>query len=332
MSLVILEDITELVVLRQQIKKLDSLDSFIGNDPKIIQLRGKIKVLADVDMPVFIEGESGTGKELIAVAIHKQGTRASKPFVPVNCGALPEALLESELFGHVKGAFTGAMRDKKGRFEMADGGTIFLDEVGDISPAMQVKLLRVLQESTFEPVGGEKTIKVNVRIISATNKDIKKEIEQRRFREDLYYRLCVIPLTIPPLRQRKEDIVILAAHILKESMLSINKAAAKFSPEAIDSLLNYLWPGNVRELQNAIQYALVNCRNNIILPADFPPSITNFHLQNQTQQKRTRRKKLNAYDVKNVLIETKGNKVDAAKKLGVGRATLYRFLEAEEFG
>ena len=326
-SIVILDDITELSVLKRQLKRLQSTNNFMGTDPKIEDLRERIKILADVDAPVFIQGESGTGKELVAAAIHNEGSRADKPFVPVNCGALPETLLESELFGHVRGAFTGAFRDKKGRFEIADSGTIFLDEIGDISPAMQVKLLRVLQESTFERVGGEKTIKVDVRVISATNKDIKEEIETRKFREDLYYRLCVVPLQLPPLRERQGDISLLANYILEDILKSTDKDSVQISPSAMESLQNFDWPGNVRELQNAIQYALVHCKNQTILPSDLPPNLINNSVPKISGQKRKRKRKLDIVKVKTAMDEAEGNKVEAARILGVARATLYRFLE-----
>jgi sigma-54 dependent transcriptional regulator, acetoin dehydrogenase operon transcriptional activator AcoR len=326
-SIVILEDITELSTLKRQLKKQRSTNNFMGTDAKIEELRERIKILADVDVPVFIQGESGTGKELVAAAIHNEGSRADKPFVPVNCGALPETLLESELFGHVRGAFTGAIRDKKGRFEIADGGSIFLDEIGDISPAMQVKLLRVLQEGTFERVGGEKTITVDVRVISATNTDIKREIEQRKFREDLYYRLCVVPLDLPPLRDRQGDISLLANYILEDILKSTDKDRVELSPSAMEPMLVYKWPGNVRELQNAIQYALVHCKDNIILPSNLPPTLTYNSASHIQGQKRKRKRKLDATTVKNAMVEAEGNKVEAAKILGVARATLYRFLD-----
>jgi transcriptional regulator with PAS, ATPase and Fis domain len=325
-ALLILEDFTELSYLRNQLKTISTARKFIGQDPKVEQLREKIHILADVDVPVMIQGESGTGKELIAKAIHNEGLRGEKPFVAVNCGAIPETLLESELFGHVKGAFTGAIRDKKGRFEIADGGTIFLDEIGDISPAMQVKLLRVLQEGAFERVGGEETIHVDVRIISATNKDIKSEIKAGRFREDLYYRLCVVPLFIPPLRERPGDIPLIAEAILRESAVQLQRSVERISSEAMNALVRYSWPGNVRELQNAIQYALVHCRSNTIHLRDLPPNILDDFARFDSGKKRSRKHKLNKIDVEKALRQSGGNKVVAAKILGVGRATLYRFL------
>ncbi|MBN1349706.1 sigma 54-interacting transcriptional regulator [candidate division KSB1 bacterium] len=327
-AMVLLEDITELSTLRRQITAQQRTGGFIGQDPKVIALREKIKVLADVDMPVLIQGESGTGKELVAKAIHEQGSRANKPFIAVNCGALPETLLESELFGHVKGAFTGAIRDKKGRFELADEGTIFLDEIGDISPTMQVKLLRVLQEGTFEPVGGEKTITVDVRLISATNRNIKKQIEAGEFREDLFYRICVVPVFIPPLRERPTDILLLAEHILNATAIGAGKKATHFSPDALDRLASHDWPGNVRELQNAIQYALVHCNNETIDVEHLPPTINPKPTSEKKSNRKPRKRKLNLAMVKNALHQANGNRVKAAEILGVSRATLYRFFES----
>jgi transcriptional regulator with GAF, ATPase, and Fis domain len=252
--------------------------------------------------------------------------------VVFDCSAIQRNLVESELFGHVRGAFTGAIRDKKGRFELADGGTIFLDEIGDISPAMQVKLLRVLQEGSFERVGGEKTLQVDVRVISATNKDLLQEIKAGRFREDLYYRLSVMPIQLPPLRERPLDIPLLAKHILKR-ILDEGQGKDRqvmLSPDSIDVLLTQDWPGNVRELQNWIQFSLVKCKDDVIQPEHLPAHRPAAQLAErpvlQIPLKKRRKRKLNAETVQNALKETKGNKVAAAQALGVGRATLYRFL------
>ena len=253
--------------------------------------------------------------------------------MPVNCGALPEALLESELFGHVKGAFTGAIRDKKGRFELADGGTIFLDEIGDISPTMQVKLLRVLQEGRFERVGSEKTLHVNVRLISATNKDLAEEISEGRFREDLFYRLSVVPVNLPPLRERITDIPLIVEHFLVRMRKELGRPDIKVTPDAMDVIMSYEWPGNIRELQNWIQFALIKCRGSEILPAHLPPAQNAVHFERLSlsgagiRGARRRRKKLDADTVKQMLLATGGNKLEAARKLGVSRATLYRFLD-----
>jgi PAS domain S-box-containing protein len=318
-------DITREQQLARRVGEITQFSGIIGNDEKMLEIFDLIQDLADTSMPVLIQGESGTGKELVAAAIHSEGPRANKQFVPVNCGALPESLLESELFGHVKGAFTGAFRDKKGRFELADGGTIFLDEIGDISPAMQVRLLRVLQEGTFERVGGETTMSVDVRVISATNKDLAEEIEDGRFREDLFYRLSVVPFWLPALRDRRTDIPLLVEHILQATLESVGKSGITISPDALDMMMNHDWPGNVRELQNWIQFALVRCRGTIVEPEHLPP----HHLPRHAQSRPARRGKLSAPRVTAALRETNGNKLEAAKRLGVSRATLYRFLDAE---
>ncbi len=326
-------DITELTHLRRRLKTEQCFAGIIGRDPKMLELFDTIREVTEVHVPVLIQGESGTGKELVAAAIHDEGPLADKPFVPVNCGALPEGLLESELFGHVKGAFTGAVRDRKGRFELADGGTIFLDEIGEIPGSTQVKLLRVLQEGIFQHVGGEKDIKVDVRVISATNKDLAKEVAAERFREDLYYRLCVVPVYLPPLRERRNDIPILAEHLLKKAVTGTAHDDITLSSEAIDIMMDYDWPGNVRELENAIQHALVKCRDDVLLPQHLPSNILKMSMVAQHSPKKGRKKRKYKLDLETVwkaLAETGGNKIDAANNLGVSRATLYRFLEKSE--
>ncbi|HUV76752.1 MAG TPA: sigma-54 dependent transcriptional regulator, partial [Desulfobacterales bacterium] len=221
----------------------------IGRDRKMIEVFQQITDVAEYDYPVHIYGETGTGKELVAEAIHKTSSRKNGPFVPINCGALPESIIESELFGHVKGSFSGAVRDRKGRFELADGGTLFLDEVSELSKHMQVKLLRILQDGKFEKVGGEKTVSVNVRVISATNKDLKKEMKNNRFRDDLFYRINVVPIHLPPLRERKSDIPLLVDHFFKQDTIKYNRTPVTVSDNAMLLLTEYKWPGNVRELQ-----------------------------------------------------------------------------------
>jgi sigma-54 dependent transcriptional regulator, acetoin dehydrogenase operon transcriptional activator AcoR len=302
----------------------------IGASNELAEVFNSIRDVATSSASTMIYGESGTGKELAARAIHNLSLRKDKLFVPINCGALPENLLESELFGHVKGAFTGAIRDKKGRFELADGGTIFLDEIGDISLAMQVKLLRVLQEGTFERLGAENTIKVDVRVISATNKNLETEIKSGRFREDLYYRLGVVPLTLPPLRQRDSDVLMLAEYFIKNVTRGDNRGTVALSNEVTAIFLHYNWPGNIRELQNWIQYALLKCKGNQIEPEHLPESSRNaikITMEQHHSQKQQRRKKLDLYRVNQALKQTNGNKVKAAKLLNVGRATLYRFMD-----
>jgi sigma-54 dependent transcriptional regulator, acetoin dehydrogenase operon transcriptional activator AcoR len=325
-------DFTQEHEMARRLGKIQQFSGIIGSDPKMLELFDLIRELAATNAPVMIQGESGTGKELVAAAIHNEGPRAGKLFVPVNCGALPESLLESELFGHVRGAFTGAIRDKKGRFELADGGTIFLDEIGDISPAMQVKLLRVLQEGRFERVGSEKTVQVDVRVISATNKNIHKEIAAGRFREDLFYRLSVVPLTIPPLRERRTDIPILVTHVLRSILEEQGKPPIEVSAEAMDLIISHDWPGNVRELQNWLQFALVKCKGQTIQPQHLPIRSSLLALAAPgpaatADAESPRRRKMDMASVEDALKKTGGNKLEAAKLLGVSRATLYRFLD-----
>jgi transcriptional regulator with PAS, ATPase and Fis domain len=314
-------DVTDLVGLQIRLGQINSFAGIIGQDHKMLQIFEQIRELATNDYPVHIMGETGTGKELVAAALHNESQRGGGPFVPINCGALPEGVLESELFGHVKGAFSGAIRDKKGRFELANGGTIFLDEVVDLTKSMQAKLLRVLQEGTFERVGGEKTVSADVRVISAANRDLKREMERKNFREDLYYRLNVVPIELPPLRQRKNDIPLLAEEFLKQAGEQGQKTAG-LSKKALSIMMDYLWPGNVRELQNTLHYALVKCKGRLIRPEDLP-----MELKSGRSSRRGPTRKLNPEMVKAALDLTGGNKAKAARHLGVGRATLYRFLE-----
>jgi DNA-binding NtrC family response regulator len=324
-ALVMLEDITELNGLRSLLRSEDSFAGIVGNNPRMLEVFDTIREIAGVGAPVMVLGESGTGKELVARAIHTEGARSAASFVPVNCGALPSSLLESELFGHVKGAFTGAVRDRKGRFELADGGTIFLDEIGDLSQSVQVKLLRVLQEGTFERVGGEKTISVDARVICATNKNLEHEVEAGRFREDLFYRLCVVPITMPPLRDRIDDVPLLAEHIVERAAVTSGKPRPSLAPELISTLMDFDWPGNVRELQNVLHYAMIKCKSGEMGPEHLPPNLRN--LMALDTRTRRGRMKLTAAAVAEALRETKGNKSEAAKVLGVSRATLYRFLD-----
>lgn len=295
----------------------------IGRDPKMEDIFEMIREITDVDIPVLIQGESGTGKELVARAIHNEGPRVHKAFVPVNCGALPEGLLESELFGHVKGSFTGALRDRKGRFEMANGGTLFLDEIGDLPKVMQAKLLRVLQEGQFEPVGGEKTISVDVRIISAANRNLKHEMEKGNFRDDLYYRISVVPIHMPPLRKRKNDIPLLINNFLEKAAYKGQKTK-NISESALSVMIDYPWPRNVRELQSAIYYSLIKSRGKIIQPVHLPMELRTQEINRLSRGPSLR---LDSKIVKEALIRSGGNKAKAARYLGVGRATLYRFLK-----
>ncbi len=316
-------DLTDLIGLKSRLGELTSFSGIIGKDHKMIQIFEQIRELATNDYPVHINGETGTGKELVASAIHNESKRGAGAFVPVNCGALPEGLIESELFGHVKGAFSGAIRDKKGRFELAHGGTIFLDEIADLPKAMQVKLLRVLQEGSLERVGAERSVSVDVRVISATNKDLRKEVEKQNFREDLFYRLNVVPVSLPPLRERRNDIPLLVAHFLEQAAKRGSKSLG-LSKDALSVMMDYSWPGNVRELQNAVHFAIVKSKGRLIHPEDLPIELRRTDYIKPTPGPS---KKLNPDTVMAALKESGGNKSKAAKILGVGRATLYRFLE-----
>jgi DNA-binding NtrC family response regulator len=256
--------------LKKSLEKISSAKEIIGESPGIKRVMDLIKVVSEADSTVLINGESGTGKELVARAIHANSRRRYHPIVTINCGALPESLLESELFGHEKGAFTGAQHARKGKFEMADGGTIFLDEIGNISPKIQMEFLRVLEDKQFYRVGGNKEIEADFRTIAATNKDLAVAIDQGEFRSDLYYRLNVFTIEIPPLRERKDDIHLLAEHFLRIYASDMNKPIGSISPAAMDILKNYNWPGNVRELENAVERAVVICGGDEIRPEDFP--------------------------------------------------------------
>ncbi len=323
-----LRDMTREFELAQRLGEIEQFAGIIGRDSKMQAIYQTIRELAERDVPVLIQGESGTGKELVASAIHNEGNRAGKRFVTINCGALPDTLLESELFGHVRGAFTGAIRDKKGRFELADGGTIFLDEVGDVSPAMQVKLLRVLQDGTFQRLGSEHTVRVDVRVISATHKNLREEIAAGNFREDLYYRLCVVPVLLPPLRERRHDIPLLVEHFLRHDTPGLHAQPPTLAHATLDLLMEFDWPGNIRELQNIIRYLLVKCPQGLIEPRCLPPDFRPCHLASVNMPPRAgKRGKLEQDQVRRALQQTAGNKVRAAQLLGVGRATLYRFLD-----
>lgn len=312
-------NVTDLVGLKVW-QKGDGYPGIIGRDPKMITIFRKIYELANFDYPVLITGETGTGKELVAHAVHSESKRCPDLFIAVNCGALPEGLAESELFGHVKGAFTGAIRNKKGKFELAHGGTLFLDEVGELPKAIQVKILRTLENGIYEKVGGEKSLSANVRIISATNRDLKEEVKKGNFREDLFYRLNVVPLHLPPLRERKNDIPLLMDHFLTLAKKQGHKVL-QFSKEACALLLAYDWPGNIRELRSVIQYALAGATADIITPEDLPPELQALEPHCQPG------KKIDQENLQAALAQCGGNKAKAAQILGVGRATLYRYLK-----
>ena len=310
----------------------DSFYDMVGKSPAMQKIYNLIETICTTRATVLVYGESGTGKRMIAHALHNFNEQERvKPFVEVSCGALSETLLESELFGHVKGSFTGAFKDRVGRFEMADGGTIFLDEIDAFSPLLQVKLLRVLQDGEFERVGETKTSKVNVRVIAATNQNLQELILKGKFREDLYYRLNIICIDIPPLRKRKEDISILAEHFIKKHSVHTGQKINGISKEAHSVLLNYNWPGNIRELENVIERAVILTRSNLIMPQDFPerldhqkPIVNNKdHDQNHLNLKDALQSPEKDFIVK-TLESVKWNRTQAAKALGVERTTLYK--------
>jgi DNA-binding NtrC family response regulator len=314
--------------LEKMVDERFRFDSIIGNSPGIKRVLDTVRQIAPTDATVLITGESGTGKELVASAIHNNSRRSRGAFIKVHCAALTDTLLESELFGHEKGSFTGAVARKRGRFELADGGTIFLDEIGEISQTTQVKLLRVLQEHEFERVGGEETLKMDIRVITATNKDLQAEVLEGRFREDLFYRLNVINLHIPPLRERKEDIALLTYHFIAMYAEKHGKPKIQIVPKTVKLLENYLWKGNIRELQNLVENLVVMNKGQEITPDDLPSAVRNFSGQEELRLEvgipleEVERRAIIA-----TLDSVGWNKSHAARVLGIGRKTLLRKLE-----
>ena len=316
----------EILEIEGRVETTSEFSGIIGKDPKMQLIYKLIEDIAPTDATVLIQGESGTGKELVARAIHRRSPRKKKPFVVINCSAYPATLLESELFGHEKGSFTGAIRQKSGRFEQAHGGTVFLDEIGEIAPSAQIKLLRVLQTQKFERIGGEKTLNVNVRIIAATNKDLLQQVKQGTFREDLYYRLNVIPINLPPLGERRNDIPLLARYFLRRFAAEQSKEINDFSPESLRLLLDYPWPGNVRELENTVEHATVLAKGIRIEASDLPAML---HAADDTIRT-SRQPTLVENEIKlleEVLAECDWNKKQAAQRLGISRSTLYDKLK-----
>jgi len=302
----------------------------IGRSPAMERVFRLIENLEQSEATVLLTGESGTGKEVLARAIHAHSPRRGGPFVAVNCGALPGELLESELFGHVRGAFTGAVRERAGRFEVAAGGTLFLDEVADLPLQLQVKLLRVLQERTFERVGESQSRRTDARIIAATNLDLRRAVQEGRFREDLFYRLRVVPIELPPLRERREDIEPLATYLLAR-VAGRHGRALRFSPDALRALLDYAWPGNVRELENALEYAVAVCKGQTILPEDLPAELQQGGASTTTADSSAadphgdqRRSSADAQVLRHALEAHRWRRVEAARALGISRATLWR--------
>ena len=321
----ILRDVTELETLRSELQQQEYFFNLVGKNHRMQALYQLVQDLSDSDATVLVLGESGTGKELVATAIHGASQRCKSSFVKVNCSALSEGLLESELFGHVKGAFTGAMRDKVGRFEEASGGTLFLDEIGDLSPNVQIKLLRVLQEREIERVGSSETIKVDVRVIAATHQDLQQAIEDGQFREDLYYRLNVMPLELPALRQRKEDIPLLVNHFIDKYNARTRRNIQGIEHDALALLMDYHWPGNVRELENAIEHAFIKCRGGTLLLSCLPSDLRSDDSTPNGQA--SMRPSSDKEYVQQVLEECQWNRSDAAERLGMHRSTLWRKMK-----
>ena len=320
---------SENVFLKKQLKKKDEFKEIIGKSEEIQGVFNLVNKVADTDSTILISGESGTGKELIAKAIHYRSGRASAPFVSINCGALPENLLESELFGHVKGSFTGAIRDKEGMFKVASGGTFFLDEVGETTLAIQVKLLRVLQEREIIPVGGTAPIKVDVRLIAATNADLEKAVKEERFRADLYYRLNVIPVVIPPLRDRRDDIPLLVDHFLRIASERSGRRKT-VSKEAMDLLSSYDWPGNVRELENIVERACILQEGDDFRIEDLPDKVRHHSQERRKvvmQETQMTLDELEKEYLVSVLEETSWQKKKASAILGINASTLYRKIQ-----
>ncbi|MDD5205705.1 MAG: sigma 54-interacting transcriptional regulator [Desulfobacterales bacterium] len=333
-----LMDLTELKKARQlaeeaarRLGEKHRFENMVGKSDAMVQVFSTIRSAALSDATILIQGESGTGKELVAAAIHASGYRAERPLVTVNCTALPESLLESELFGHVRGAFTGAIRDRIGRFEEAQGGTLFLDEIAELSPLIQVKLLRVLQEKEIERVGESKKRKVDIRVIAATNRDLYKRVREGFFREDLYYRLKVFPIQLPPLRKRREDIPLLVAHFIRAQNEKEGKKIRGVSPESMKIFLDHPWPGNVRELENAIEHAFVLCTGEEIGVSDLPLELRRgpmndaaAHPWDKDSQKAA---KPNREELLHLLDACGWNKAEAGRRMGLSRTAIWKYMK-----
>ena len=323
---VIIRDITRLRVLESEVSERFSFKNIIGKSPQMLKIFDMVRHLANTDTTVLIGGESGTGKELIASALHHHGIRNGGPLVTVNCAALPETLLESELFGHVRGSFTGANRDKAGRFELANGGTIFLDEVGDVSEQVQKRLLRVLQEREIERVGSTKKVKVDVRVVAATNSNLLELVSSGVFRDDLYYRLKVVQIDLPPLRERLEDIPLLINHFLDKLQARLGRIIEGISPAAMEILLGYHWPGNIRQLENTLEHAVVLNQDRIIRPENLPTELTQTEKPVTTQVIKAA-EDISPERLRKVLESVAWNRSEAAKILDVHRNTIWRKMK-----
>jgi transcriptional regulator with PAS, ATPase and Fis domain len=317
-------DLSQVIELRKKLEKSYVFEGIVSKNLQMQKIKERLPLFAASPSTVLIEGASGTGKDLIARAIHNLSPRKDAPFVTVNCSALPDNLLESELFGYVRGAFTDAKKDKPGRFQLAHTGSILLDEIGEISPAMQVKLLRVLQQREFEPLGATQTVKVDVRVIAATNKNLEDEVQNGLFRDDLYYRLNVIRMQIPPLVERREDIPLLVNHFIDHFNRLQGKRIVKISDAALAALMTAPLPGNIRELENAIEYAFVICQNDIIELDHLPPQYSAIKRQSHDVAKVVLFDSAERDVIRSVLERNQGNRTRAAKELGISRQTLWR--------
>jgi PAS domain S-box-containing protein len=331
-AVLVIRDITLLRDLERELRERNQFQSIIGRSKKMQDIYRLLEDLANLETTVLITGESGTGKELVARALHYSGERAFQPFVTVNCSALAESLLESELFGHVKGAFTGAIKDKQGRFQAANGGTILLDEIGDISPLIQLKLLRVLQEKVIERVGESTPQKVDVRVIACTNKDLKEKVKRGEFRQDLYYRLKVVEVPLPPLWDRLEDLPLLVDHFCRSFNERFKKNIEGISSEVLSRFMNYPWPGNVRELEHVMEHAFVLCHGPVITHEHLPSEIGNSEKTEKITISKTHAKEpKQAQEILDALNKTDWNKAKAARILGIGRRTIYRKIHLFQF-
>lgn len=323
-------DVSQSLWMHDELERHYGYTNIIGRSEAMQKVYDTIASLIGTDTTVLIGGESGTGKELIARALHFYGPRRDKSFVAVNCSALPESLLESELFGHVKGAFTGAIRNHMGKFELANGGSLFLDEIAEISPAIQVKLLRVIEEREFQRVGDNKSIKVDIRLITATNKDLYKKVVEGTFRDDLYYRLSVFPLHLPPLRERIEDLPLLVSHFIRKFNKQMGRSIQGIADQVLEILETYFWPGNVRELANAMEHAFVHCKGLLIHPADLPHHVINAVPVAPVRTSPKAHQRLDFVERELIVRELEGSnwkKSVAARRLGMSRATLWRKME-----
>jgi DNA-binding NtrC family response regulator len=326
----------EVARLREELEGRYQFGNLLGRTEGMRRVYELIASISDTDVNVLIQGETGTGKELVARAIHHNSSRRGKPFVKVDCAALTETLLESELFGHVRGSFTGATRDREGRFRMADGGTVFLDEIGNVPVAVQAKLLRVLQDSEFEPVGGDHPIQVNVRVIAATNQDLGRQIEKGAFRRDLFYRLNVVRVALPPLRDRRDDIPLLAQHFLETFRRKNGRPVEGFSPAALEMLRAYDWPGNVRELENLVERAVILCRGRMIEVGDLPVGEERQAVPAVGRLAGRTLRELAAQAERQAILEAldrcQGDKEQAAAELQISRASLYSKIKKHGIG